>query len=623
MRTFRAALLAAVPAFMLSGCYGQPDSTPKVSTQAMTTSGVIYVSEQGRNVVEGFDYLSGTLVQTIATAGEPTALGLSANAIAVAERDANDIAIFNYSSAKIVAHAATGPQPVSVCDGYGDYQVAGSDGSVTFVSDSGSNAIDGTMTLGERPSAYYCNGNTSLAVLPTAKQLQVYQNRKVVNTFLAGASPWGLGFGAAPNGPGDFIVVDQISGTSTLIQTDGSTFTAGGTGTAAGPTGITALDSTTNDIVPALDPGTKSVYWYDVAQRAFTGTPVTLPGTPVRFARPNFNAPILVTRNPDQIVILDVPNRRVLRTISLATGSSPSDVIWAPTVVAVPATPAPVPTPTIAPTPTPAPTSTPSAAANVYVADYGSGNTFVYPLSLTSGSPTATVGDTSGHAYGIAEDPQHGLIAEEDDAGKINILRTPLSNSSTPTATMTLPRASTGMLAFDVHGNLYVTIGTSGVLEYSPPFSSASTPSNTFTLGDHTLGITFDVSGNMFVSNYGSGNIQEVSMPGGTVTATVTPPASTSVGGMSVFNNKLYAVDASNNVVVTYSLPLTSGATPAAVYRVSGFPQAVTFDPSGNMLVSNISGSSVDIYAPPFAATMTPLSRITGITAPEQTVIGP
>ena len=286
----------------------------------------------------------------------------------------------------------------------------------------------------------------------------------------------------------------------------------------------------------------------------------------------------------------------------------------------------PVVSPTSAPTATPTPraTSTPSTLGNLYVADYGAHTTDAFALPVSAGAaPFAAVPGTSAAPYGIAENPQAGIIAVEDDGGKISIYKTPLATASTPAATITLVAASTGMLAFDASGNLYVSTGTAGVLEYSPPFSNSSTPSGTFNVGDHTLGLAFDASGTMYVGNYGSGNIQAVSVPGGTVTATVTPPSSTAVAGLTVFNNKLYAVDQSNHAVVVYNLPLTSGATPAAVYAVSGYPQDAIFDADGEMLVANAAGSSVDFYSPPFSATMTPGFSLTGLTAPEQLTIGP
>jgi sugar lactone lactonase YvrE len=78
-------------------------------------------------------------------------------------------------------------------------------------------------------------------------------------------------------------------------------------------------------------------------------------------------------------------------------------------------------------------------------------------------------------------------------------------------------------LAFDAAGNLYAAnFGGGNVIEFSPPFTHASTPSAVFPVcgGPPDCGlnaITFDAAGDLYVSDSFGGNIFKIDLPGGSV----------------------------------------------------------------------------------------------------------
>lgn len=84
-------------------------------------------------------------------------------------------------------------------------------------------------------------------------------------------------------------------------------------------------------------------------------------------------------------------------------------------------------------------------------------------------------------------------------------------------------------MEFDSSGNLYVADFENGdVLEFRPPFNSASSAARTFDVcGGRTAGcglnaITFDAGGDLYVSDSFGGNVFRIDLPGGAVTTYLT-----------------------------------------------------------------------------------------------------
>ena len=109
-----------------------------------------------------------------------------------------------------------------------------------------------------------------------------------------------------------------------------------------------------------------------------------------------------------------------------------------------------------------------------------------------SSTPIATLSSGIGSAYRSAVDASGNLwVANQNGGasfhGSIEEFTKPFSTGETPTVTISMPVGGGSTsdnpwgIAFDAAGNLYVTnrsggAGNGGLLEFSPPITSASTP---------------------------------------------------------------------------------------------------------------------------------------------------
>ncbi len=179
----------------------------------------------------------------------------------------------------------------------------------------------------------------------------------------------------------------------------------------------------------------------------------------------------------------------------------------------------------------------------------GSGNN--NPLFAVSGlkSPGGITFDTNGNLYVI-------------DGPTVFVVKHPVSSSSVPVA---LPNVSTGALALDNSGNLYVLAsrpnGTPVLYMYAPPYNSA--PISTTNLVTGPVAITYDQA---------AGLLYATSIP-----------------------------SAGNSTISAYTLPLTSNESPRGQVNVHGVG-ALAFDAAGDSFFSSAgySTGSVAVATPPF-----------------------
>jgi DNA-binding beta-propeller fold protein YncE len=193
-----------------------------------------------------------------------------------------------------------------------------------------------------------------------------------------------------------------------------------------------------------------------------------------------------------------------------------------------------------------------------------------------------------GSAYALAFDGQgHLWIGEADCANSVSAfsLIQEYSVSSGGLSSVGSPLKLSGTaygLAFDSSGNLWVSLAdnqATELLEYFLPLSSTSQP-QTYSLANTPYGfgpLTFDAQGNPY------GFVQES----------------------------------------TASLEelVRSKSTFSSVFEVSGSPFGLTFDPQGNLWISDING--IQEFQPPFSSNQAVLTLTQGIDNPKDLAIWP
>ncbi len=169
----------------------------------------------------------------------------------------------------------------------------------------------------------------------------------------------------------------------------------------------------------------------------------------------------------------------------------------------------------------------------------------------------------------------------------------------TATVSGNMLKASSQGLAFDSSGNLYVA-------DYSSNTVNEVTPSgivSTFVLASAGLsdpsGLAFDSSGNLYVANLGDNTISEVT-PLGIVSTFVPASAGLSWPEGLAFdrNGNLYVVNGNDNNTVSEVTP--SGVVSTFLPASAGLsdPTGLAFDSSGNLYVTNVGNDTVSEVSP-------------------------
>lgn len=135
----------------------------------------------------------------------------------------------------------------------------------------------------------------------------------------------------------------------------------------------------------------------------------------------------------------------------------------------------------------------------------------------------ATLPAGPGFPEGIAADKMGNIYVATFDFSTPNVIHSFRQNGQLR-FTIPLPGAVPLGMEFDGAGRLYVAdFGNGKVLQFSPPFSAASTPSAVFPVcggagaGCGLNAITFDAAGDLYVSDSFGGIVFKVDLPGGAV----------------------------------------------------------------------------------------------------------
>ncbi len=247
---------------------------------------------------------------------------------------------------------------------------------------------------------------------------------------------------------------------------------------------------------------------------------------------------------------------------------------------------------------------------------YGTTATVVAPSTYnTGGYVTVTVSDH----YGYAVTGTIG-VSTLDVIPSTPTNLTALSRSSSILLTW---NASTGATSYTIYesavsGGPYTAVGTTTTTVYTVTGITNSTPyyfvvtaqnnaaesgysnqvkgsklvTSTYAVGTNPFGIAIDASGNVWVANYGSTNVTELSSAGATL-------------GTYAVGTYPYgiAIDASGNVWVTNEgsnnvTELSPAGVPKGTYNVGTNPDGIAIDASGNVWVANYDSNNVTELSP-------------------------
>ena len=257
-------------------------------------------------------------------------------------------------------------------------------------------------------------------------------------------------------------------------------------------------------------------------------------------------------------------------------------------------------------------------SGNVYVTDSINNRVLQFKAPLSSGMNASVVIGQPDFVTGTANTTQNGL------------------------------NSPVGM-AFDASGNLWVTdLGNSRILEYHPPFTTNMNASLVLGQPDFLTAVpattssglflpfflTFDASGDLWASDAGNNRVLEYKPPfvnsmGASVVVGqpdfVSFLAATTASGLNFptgvafdSSGNLWIGDTSNNRVLAFTTPLSTGMSASLVLGQANFtssntaitqnglssPYGIAFDSSGNLGVADFGNNRTLGFAPPFTTNM-------------------
>jgi hypothetical protein len=216
---------------------------------------------------------------------------------------------------------------------------------------------------------------------------------------------------------------------------------------------------------------------------------------------------------------------------------------------------------------------------DLFVANGNGSNTVTLYSPPYGGAPSATISSSVDDPVSLALDSNTDLFVVNAAASTVTEYAAPYAG--TPT-TISKGLNTPSSVAIDSHGNLFVANLNStpnSVVEYSPPFSTASAPVATITEGVNEQGAISVLSSNLFIPNQGANTVTEYTAP-----YTGTP--TTIVGGQSQpvalaidAAANLYVANYGNNTVTVYTAPYAPGSWTTLANGVNA-PLAIALSPA-------------------------------------------
>jgi hypothetical protein len=198
-----------------------------------------------------------------------------------------------------------------------------------------------------------------------------------------------------------------------------------------------------------------------------------------------------------------------------------------------------------------------------------------------------------------------------------------VNGQNAPFMTIASGIAAPQALAFDVAGNLFVANQPASVTEYAPPYTAA--PATIVSGVNHPQALAVDARGDLFVANGSGSNTVTVysppynGPPQATISSGIDDPVDLALDGSS----NLYVVNQARNTVAIYAPPYA--AAPTILSKGLNAPNSLALDARGNLFVTNLNSTpnSVIEFSPPFSAQSEPVVTITnGVNEQGQIGIG-
>jgi hypothetical protein len=236
----------------------------------------------------------------------------------------------------------------------------------------------------------------------------------------------------------------------------------------------------------------------------------------------------------------------------------------------------------------------PAPPARLLVANFSTSQVVAYAQPLTPTTTPGAVVNVASTVDGIAADSQGNIYVPNGNV--IYRYSPPLSATTVPTTITVTGAVNFRGLNFDRSGNLWITdVGTGQVLELSVPFgASPITPLRTIqcVCFSFPIEVATDIGNHLFVGNNGSGIVQVLNIPAATGVSVLTPvasltsPTGSALGLASDIKGRLFVSEDATDTIMVYNPPFGTGNLPAFSIAAPTFTDSACIVANCEALVS-------------------------------------
>jgi len=238
--------------------------------------------------------------------------------------------------------------------------------------------------------------------------------------------------------------------------------------------------------------------------------------------------------------------------------------------------------------------SYPTTSTLLFEGDQQNNQVAIYKAGRLAHNPPPIATISLGCPYGMDLD-KAGTLYVASNCGISTITEYPIGQTS-PSLTITNGISNPLGVAIDKHGKLYVSNYPAAITEYP---LGATTPSKTIKGGGMVdpFGLAIDSAGNLFIADFGASQVFELKLHTHTLIPLNLQDMTEPLGVAFDPAGNMWVTDGSGDRVNVYP----PGSTTPSQSITSGytFPYAISIDPRGTAVVSNISSPAlVYAYAP-------------------------